>query len=129
MSDYLTDYRSRTNNIKVELGLSNYATKEDLKNITHVDTSSYALKTNLASLKTEVDKLDIPKLTTLPIDVAKLTNKVANDIVEKTDFNTLEKKVTDNKTEQDNLEAKVDENDSTTKTSIDNLKTKVDNID
>ena len=129
MSDYLTDYRSRTNNIKVELGLSNYATKEDLKNITHVDTSSYALKTNLASLKTEVDKLDIPKLTTLPIDVAKLTNKVANDIVEKTDFNTLEKKVTDNKTEQDNLEAKVDENDATTKTSIDNLKTKVDNID
>ena len=64
MSDYLTDYRSRSSNVKVELSLNNYATKEDLKNITHVGTSSYELKTNLASLKTEVDKLDIPKLTT-----------------------------------------------------------------
>ena len=61
MSDYLTDYMSRTSNVKLELDLKNYAKKEDLKNITHVDTSSYALKTNLASLKIEVDKLDIPK--------------------------------------------------------------------
>ena len=64
MSDYLTDYTGKSN-VKVELGLKNYATKEELKNITHVDTSSFALKTNLASLKTEVDKLDIPKLKTV----------------------------------------------------------------
>ena len=48
MSDYLTDYKSRSSHVKVELSLSNYVTKKDLKNITHVDTSSYALKTNLA---------------------------------------------------------------------------------
>ena len=64
MSDYLIDYRSESNNVKVELSLSNYETEEDLKNITHVDTSFYALETNLASLKTKFDKLDIPKLTT-----------------------------------------------------------------
>ena len=56
MGDYLTDYNLRNSNGKVELDLKNYATKEELKNITHVDTSSFALKTNLASLKTEIDK-------------------------------------------------------------------------
>ena len=55
MSDYLTGYKSRSSNVKVKLSLSNYATKENLKNITHVDISSFASKTNLASLKTEVD--------------------------------------------------------------------------
>ena len=114
MSEYLTDYKSRSSNVKVELTLSNHATKKDLKNITHVDTSSFALKTNLSSFKTEVDKLDIPKLTTLPTDVAKLSNKVANDLVEETEFDKLEKKVTDNKTEQDNLETKVQSNHLTT---------------
>ena len=71
--------------------MCNYATKTDLKNVTHVDISSLVSKTNLASLKTEIDKLDIPKLSTVPDDLAKLTNKVANDIVEETDFNALEK--------------------------------------
>ena len=61
MSDYITDYKPENNNVKVELDLKNYATKEELKNIIHVDTSSFALKINLASLKTKVDKLDIPK--------------------------------------------------------------------
>ena len=70
--------------------MCNYATKTDLKNGTHVDISSLVSKTNLASLKTEIDKLDIPKLSTVPDDLAKLTNKVANDIVEETDFNALE---------------------------------------
>ena len=129
MSDYLTDYKSRSSNVKVELSLSNYATKEDLKNITHADTSSFALKINLASLKAEVDKLDIPKLTTVPTDLSKLTNKVANDLVEETDFNNLKSKVDKNKLDNDNLETKVNNNDTTTKTSINNLKTKVDNID
>ena len=62
MGDYLTDYKPKSSNVKVELDLKNYATKEELKNITHVDTSSFALKTNLASLKPEFDKLDIPKI-------------------------------------------------------------------
>ena len=95
----------------------------------HVDTSSFALKTNLSALKTEVDKLDIPKLGTLPTDVAKLTNKVAKDLVEKTDLNLLKTKVNENETDNGNLEIKVTNNDLTTKTSINNLKTKVNGID
>ena len=115
--------------IKVKLDLSNYATKTDLKNVTHVDVSSFASKTNLASLKTEVDKIDVEKLKTVPAELAQLTNKVANDLVEETDFNALEKKLTDNKTGQDNLEITVQNNNLTTKTSINNLKAKVDSID
>ena len=80
-------------------------------------------------MKTEVNKLDIPKLGTIPIDVAKLTNKIANDLVEKTDFNLLKTKVNKNGKDNDNLESKVNNNDSTKKTSINNLKTKVDGID
>ena len=129
MSQYFPPNRSRGGDIKVKLDLSNYATKNDLKNVTHVDVSSFASKTNLASLKTEVDKLDIPKLRTAPGDLAKLTNKVANDLVEETDFNSLEKKVTDNKTEQDNLKTKVTSNHLTAESSINGLKTKVDIID
>ena len=109
--------------------MTNYATKTDLKNVAHVDVSSLASKTNLASLKTEVDKIDADKLKTVPADLAKLPNKVANDLVEKTDFNALEKKVTDNKTRQDNLETTVQNNHLITETSINNLKTKVDGID
>ena len=63
-------------NIKVKLDLSNYATKADIKNITHVDTSSFPLKTNLANLKTEVDKLDINKLVPVPTYLSKLSNVV-----------------------------------------------------
>ena len=71
-------------NIKVKIDLSNYATKTDIKNISHVDTSSFALKTNLANLKTEVDKLDIDKLAPVPIDLSKLSDAVKNDGVKKT---------------------------------------------
>ena len=84
---YYPPYRSSRNNIKVELDLSNYATKDDIKNITHADVSSYATKTNLASLKTEVDKIDTDKLKTVPADLAKLSNVVKNDVVKKTDYN------------------------------------------
>ena len=97
--------------------------------MTYVDVSSLASKTNLASLKTEVDKLVILKLSTVPADLAKLTNKVANDLVEETDFNALEKKVTDKKTEQDNLETTVQNNHLTTESSISGLKTKFNGID
>ena len=62
--------------IKVKIDLSNYPTKTDIKNISHVDTSSFALKTNLANLKTEVDKLDIEKLAPVPVDLSKLSEVV-----------------------------------------------------
>ena len=88
MSTYYPPYKSSSNNIKVELDLTNYATKNDLKNITHVDVSSFVCKTNLAALKTEVDKIDVDKLKTTPTDLAKLTNVVENDLVKKTDCNT-----------------------------------------
>ena len=90
---YYPPYRSSSNNIKVKLDLSNYATKDDVKNITHVDVSSYATKTNLAALKTEVDKIDIDKLKTVPDDLAKLTNVVKNAVVKKITYNTLKNKV------------------------------------
>ena len=60
--------------------MSNYATKADIKNILHVDTSSFALKSNRASLKTEVDKLDIDKLVPVPVDLSKLSDVVKNDV-------------------------------------------------
>ena len=85
---YYPPFKSSSNNIKVELDLTNYATKTDLKNITHVDVSSFASKTNLAALKTEVDKIDTDKLKTAPTDLAKLTNAIENDVVKKTDYNT-----------------------------------------
>ena len=88
MTQYYPPYRSSSNNIKVELDLANYATKTDLNNITHVDVSSFASKTNLAALKTEVDKIDADKLKTSPTDLAKLTNAIENDVVKKTDYNT-----------------------------------------
>ena len=76
MSQYFPPYRSFGSNIKVELDLSSYATKTDLKNVALVDVSSFASETNLASLKTEADKLDIDKLATVPNDFAKLSNVV-----------------------------------------------------
>ena len=88
MSKYFPPYNNSSENIKVELDLSNYATKKDIKDITHVDTSSYALKTNLANLKTEVDKIDTDKLKRVPDDLAKLSNVVKNDVVKKTEYNT-----------------------------------------
>ena len=83
---YVPKYLSESSSIKhviVDLQLEEVATKKDLEGIAHADTSSFALKANVSALKTEVDKLDIPKLGTIPTDVAKLTNKVANDLVEK----------------------------------------------
>ena len=88
MSAYYPPYRRSSNNIKVELDLANYATKTDLNNITHVDVSSFASKTNLAALKTKVDKIDADKLKTTPTDLAKLTKAVEHDVVKKTDYNT-----------------------------------------
>ena len=85
---YYPPYKSSSNNVKVELDLTNYATKTDLKNITHVDVSSFASKTNLAALRTEIDKIDVDKLKTAPTDLDRLSNLVKNDGVKKTDYNT-----------------------------------------
>ena len=75
--------------INVTVDLSNYATKDDIKNITHVDTSSFALKTDLANLKSEADKLDINKSVPVPVDLSKLSDLVKNDVVKKTVYNKL----------------------------------------
>ena len=77
MSKYFPKpYEPFGGNINVKVDLSTYATKTDVKNITHVDISGFALKTNLASLKTEADKLDINKLVTVPVDLSELSNAV-----------------------------------------------------
>ena len=84
MSDYFRRrYKRFGGDISVKVDLSNYATKTDLKNILHFDVSSFALKSNLASLKTEVDKIDVYKLKTVPADLAKLTNVVKNNVIKK----------------------------------------------
>ena len=79
--------------IKFKIDLSNYATKTDIRNISHVDTSKFALKTNLANLKIEVDKLDIDKLVPTPVDLSKLSDVVKNNVVKKTLYNKLVAKV------------------------------------
>ena len=93
MSKYYPEpFRSFGRNINVKVDLSNFATKADIKNSSNVDTSSFALKTNLANLKSEVDKLDIDKLVPLPIDLSKL-RKVVKNVVKKTMHGKLVAKV------------------------------------
>ena len=85
MSQYFPKpYEPFGGDINVKVDLSNYATKTDLKNVTHVDTSSFALKTNLANLKNEVDKLDIDKLAPASVDLIKLSDIVKNGVKKKT---------------------------------------------
>ena len=76
-------FRSFRRNINVKVDLSNYATRADIKNISRVDTSSFALKTNLADVKTDVDKLDIDKLVPVPVDLSKLSVVLKNYVVKK----------------------------------------------
>ena len=98
MSQYFPPYSNSSKNVKVELHLSNYITKEDIKDITHVDTSSYALKANLAALNTELDNIDTDKLKIVPNDLAKLSNlsdcnrtRTHNHLVHKRTLNHLAK--------------------------------------
>ena len=94
MSQYFAKpYEPFGGDINVKGDLFNYATKTDIKNISHVDTSSFALKSNLASLKTKVDKLDIYELAPVPVDLSKLSNVVENDVVKKTVYHKLVAKV------------------------------------
>ena len=88
MSQYFPkQYEPFGGDINVKADLSNFATKTDLKNVLHIDVSSFALKSNLVSLKTEVGKLDINKLVPIPADLSKLSNVVKNDVVKKTEYN------------------------------------------
>ena len=90
MSQYfLKPYEPFGGDINVKVDLSNYGRKTDLKNVSHVVVSSFAVKSNIASLKTEVDKIDADKLKTFPVDLAKLSNVVKNDVVKKTEYNKL----------------------------------------
>ena len=94
MSQYFPKpYEPFSGDINVKVDLSNYETKADIKNISHVDTSGFTLKTNVANLKTEVDKLDIDKLKSVPTDLSKLSNVVENDVVKNADYNKLLTKV------------------------------------
>ena len=136
MSKYFPKpYEPFGGDINVKVDLSNYATIKDIKNITHIDTSSFALKSNLANLKTEVDRLDIYKLKSLPnnlsklkakvdkldivklvpvpIDFSKLSDVVKNEVVKKTEYNTkiksIENKIPDitNLATKSNLNIKI----------------------
>ena len=94
MSEYFPKlFRSFGRNINVKVGLPNYSAKIDLKNVTHVDTSIFELKKNLANLKAEVDKLDIDKLVPVLVDLSKLNNVVKNEVVKKTAYDKLVDKV------------------------------------
>ena len=84
MSQYFPkSFKNFGGNINVKVNLSDYATKADIKNISHADASSFALKSNLASLKTEVDKLDIEKLVPVPVDLTRLSNAVKMMLLKK----------------------------------------------
>ena len=94
MSQYFPKpYEPFDADINVKVDLSNYATKTDLKNVSHVDLSSFALKPNLANLKTEVEKLDTDTLATVPADLSKLSDVVKNDVDKKTEYDKLVTKV------------------------------------
>ena len=100
MSQYFPEpYEAFSGDINVKVDLSNYRTKADIKNISHVDTANFTLKTNLANLKTEVDRLNIDKLLPVPTDLSKSSNVVKNDVVKKADYNTkiteIENKIPD----------------------------------
>ena len=84
MSQYFPKpFRSFGGNINVKVDLSNYATKTDLKNVTHVATSIFARRTNLASIKTDIDHLEIDKLAPISVNLSNLSHAVKNDVVKK----------------------------------------------
>ena len=117
MSHYFPKlFRNFGGNINVKVDLSNYETKTDFKNVTHVDTPNFALKANLANLKTEVDKLDIDGLVPIPVDLSKLSDVIKNDVVKKTVYDKLVAKVDNIDTSDFVLKAKY----NTDKTELEN---------
>ena len=133
-------FRIFEGNINVKVDLSNYATKTDLKNVTHVDTSNFALKTNLAGLKTEVDKLDIGKLVPVHVDFSKLSDAVKNAVVKKAVYDKLASKVNNSdtsdlvlktkyQTDKTELEKKIpDVSDFVKKTKLTELENKIPDV-
>ena len=109
MSQYFPKpYELSGGDINVKVDLSNYATKTDIKNISHVDTSSFTLKSNLASLKTEVDKLDFNKLVPVPVDVSKLSDEVKKMMLKKAVYDKLAAKANSIDTSRFVLKTKYD---------------------
>ena len=98
--------------LTLNVDISNYATKTDIKNIAHIDTSSFALKANLASLKSEVDKLDIGKLVPVPVYLSKLSDVVKHVVVKNTEYDKLVGKVKSIDTSVFVLKTKYDTNKS-----------------
>ena len=124
MSKYFPSYGGSNGSIEVKLDLSNYATKTDLNNISHTDTSNFVLRSNLALLKTEVDKIDTDKLKTVPDDFAKLSNVVKNDVVKKVDYDKKIRELSDDVPDVSNLASK-----SSITTLVIDLQDKIDKID
>ena len=109
MSQYFPKpYEPFGGDINVKVDLSNYATKADTKNISHVDTLSFTLKTNLSILKTEVDKLDLDRLVPAPTDLSKLSNVVKNDVAKNDVYDKLVTKVNNIDTNRFVLKTKYD---------------------
>ena len=109
MSQYFPKpYEPFGGDINVKVDLWNYATKTDIKKISYVDTSSFALKINWATLKTEVVKLDIDKLVSVPVDLSKLSDLVKNYVVKKDVYNKLVAKVSNINTSRFVLKTKYD---------------------
>ena len=122
MSQYFPKpYEPFGGDINVKVDLSNYATKTDIKNVSHVDTSSFALKSNLADLKTEGDKLDIDKLVPVPVDLSKLSDVVKNDVVKKDVYDKLVTKVNNIDTSRYALKTKYDTDKSESENKIPDL--------
>ena len=129
MSQYFPKpYKPFGGDINVKVDLSNYAAKTDLENVSHVDVSSFALKSNLANLKTKVDKIDIDKLTPVPNDLAKLSNVVKNDVIKKTEYNKLVTKVDNIDTTNFVQKAKHEKNRSDFEDKISNIDKKIPDV-
>ena len=119
MSQYFAKpYEPFAGDINVKVDLSNYPTQTDIKNVSHADTSSFALKTNLANLKTEVDKLDIDKLSPFSVDLSKLSDVFKNDVVKKDVYDQLVAKVNSLDTSGFVLKTKYDRDKSELKNKI-----------
>ena len=128
MSQYFPPYRSSGSIVKVELDLKNYATKTDLQNISHTDISNFVLRTNLASLKAEIDKLDIKKLVSIPVDLSKLSDVIKNDMVKRTEYDKLVTKVNNINTTNFVLKTKYEKDGSDIKDKISKVDKKIPDV-
>ena len=122
MSKYFRKwFRSFGRNRNVKVDLSNYATTTDIRNISHDDTSSFALKPNLANLKTEVDELDNGKLVPVPTDLSKLSNVIKNDVFEKSAYDKFVTEVDNIDTNNFILKIKYDTDETKLENKISNV--------